>query len=62
MKFLLVVYLLSSGYYQEPHISAEDCEDTLKLTEVLYGTDLWSGVCIGPDDEVTMKIMTDIGP
>jgi len=62
MKFILIIYLLSSGYYQEPHVSAEACEDTLKLTHVLYGNDLWSGVCMGPDDEVTLEITTDIGP
>lgn len=62
MKFLLIIYLLSSGYYQERHVSEESCEDTLKLTHVLYGNDLWSGTCVGPDDEITMQISADIDP
>lgn len=62
MKWILTIYLLSSGMYQERFISAQDCQDTLLLTHVLNGANLWTGICTGPDDEVSMRITTDIGP
>ena len=62
MKWLLVVYILSYGQYQESHISAQDCHDAALEAQLVLGSDLWVAKCYGPDDEVTAQISTDIGP
>ena len=62
MKWLLVIYFLNTGLYQEPHLSAIDCNDALIEASLVKGNDLWSAVCIGPDDEVTSQTSTDMGP
>ena len=58
----LILYVLSSGLYEEKHISARDCEDALIEAHIVKGLELWSGVCVGPDDLVTSQISADIGP
>lgn len=58
----LVLYVLSSGIYEEKHISAIDCNNALLEASIVKGSDIWSAVCVGPDDEVTAQISTDIGP
>jgi hypothetical protein len=62
MKWLLVIYFLSSGLYQEPHISAVDCNDALIEATLVKGNELWSAVCVGPDDEVTSQVSKELGP
>jgi hypothetical protein len=62
MTWTLVIYILSTGLYQEKHISAVSCNDALIEASIVKGRELWSAVCVGPDDEVTSQISTDIGP
>ena len=62
MKYLLVLYILSSGIYEEKHISAIDCNDALLEAYLVKGKDLWSAVCVGPDDKVTSQISKELGP
>jgi hypothetical protein len=47
MSWTLVIYFLSSGLYQEPHISAVDCNDALIEATLVKGNELWSAVCVG---------------
>jgi hypothetical protein len=58
----LVLYILSSGIYEEKHISAVDCNDALLEAYLVKGSELWSAVCVGPDDEVTAQISRELGP
>jgi hypothetical protein len=58
----LVLYVLSSGIYEEKHISAIDCNDALIEAQIVKGKELWSGVCTGPEDIVTSQISSEIGP
>ena len=52
MKYILIIYFLSTGYHSERFISLENCEDALLEARYVRGPyDLWSGVCMGPDDD-----------
>lgn len=62
MKWTLVLYILATGLYQEKHISAVSCNEALIEASIVKGHELWSAVCVGPDDEVISQISRDLGP
>ena len=63
MKWILVAYFLSSGFYSEKFVTERDCQDALIEAGLVRGHDLWSAVCTddarGLDDVVADR---DIGP
>lgn len=62
MKWLLLIIFLSSGVYEEKHISAESCIDAIHEANIVKGKDVWSASCFGPDDQVIATAVEDIGP
>lgn len=56
MKFLLIIYFLSTGQYTQTFATAEDCHDVLVEAQVVKGPDIWTAVCVGPDDNVFVSI------
>jgi hypothetical protein len=56
MKYLLVAYFLSSGQYTQSFATHDDCKDVLIEASIMKGPDLWSAVCVGPDDDVYASI------
>jgi hypothetical protein len=58
--FLLVLYLLGSGMYQERFATSEDCKDAMIEANIVKGIDLWSAVCVSPDEEVYVQL--GVGP
>lgn len=51
MDYVLIIYFLSSGFYSEKFVRLENCQDALLEARHVRGPyDLWSGVCMGPDD------------
>lgn len=62
MKWLLMIYVLSVGQYQESHISAQNCYDAMLEAQLVRGDDLWTALCISPDDTVEFQISKELGP
>lgn len=62
MKFLLICYFLSSGQYTEKFATLDDCNDVLIEAQIVKGTDLWSVVCVGPENEILISAGADLGP
>ena len=63
MNWLLILYVLSTGFYSEKFITSQDCNEALMEAQILKGPDIWSAVCVGPDDETIPSVVTkDIGP
>lgn len=62
MKYILMIYFLSSGFYSEKHISAQSCNDALIEATLVKGADLWTGVCVGPGDDYVATAERDIAP
>lgn len=61
--FWLVCYFLSSGQFIESFATLQDCEDALKLAQIVKGDDLWSGTCVDDDKHPMATALTkDIGP
>lgn len=54
--FTLVLYVLSSGMYQERFATSEDCKDAMIEANLVQGTELWSAVCVSPDEEVYVQL------
>lgn len=62
MRSWLVVYLLSSGIYFEPHSSAESCNDAMIEARLVKGEDLWSGVCVEPEQTKFDIVRSEVEP
>ena len=62
MKFWLVIYLLSTGIYFEPHSTEEGCNDALIEARLVKGNDLWSGMCVDPSDGPTELVRREVEP
>lgn len=56
MKWTLVCFFLSTGQYTQDFMTYQDCYDVLVEAEMVKGTDLFSAVCIGPDDQVAVSV------
>lgn len=50
MKYVLVLYLLSSGLHYETYSTLSDCKQHLREYQILAKSDLWSAVCAQPED------------
>ena len=59
--FILVLYLLGSGMYSERFATADDCKDAMIEANIVKGTEVWSAVCVSPDEEVYVQL-GGIGP
>lgn len=59
--FTLVLYLLSSGMYSERFATSEDCKDAMIEANLVKGMEIWSAVCVDPEDEVFAQV-GGIGP
>lgn len=55
-SWLLVAWFMSSGQYTQSFSNYQDCYDVLAEAQIVKGSDLFSGVCIGPDDEVAVSV------
>ena len=64
MKYILIIYFLSTGFHSERFVSMENCEDALLEARYVRGPyDLWSGVCMEPDENFDITAITrGIGP
>jgi len=62
MKFLLIAYFLSSGQYTQEFATLDDCENVMIEAQIVKGPDLWTAVCVGPQDEVLISMQRDLGP
>ena len=56
MKYLLIAYFLSSGQYTQSFATAQDCFDVLTEARLVKGPDLWSAICVGPDEDVFLSV------
>lgn len=56
MTWLFIAYFLSSGQYTQKFATYQDCHDVLVEAQIVKGPDLWSAVCVGPDDQVALSI------
>ena len=55
MKWLFVAYFLSSGQYTQEFATLEDCEGVMIEAQIVKGPDMWTAVCVGPDDQVAVS-------
>lgn len=62
MKWLLAIVFLSTGVYEENHVSEEACIDAMIEASLVKPTDIWSMACFSPDDRPTATASRDIGP
>jgi hypothetical protein len=62
MKFLLIAYFLSSGQYTQQFATLNDCNDVIIEAQLTKGTDLWSAVCVDPENEILISAGADLGP
>lgn len=62
MRFFLVIYLLSTGIYFEPHSSERDCNEALIEAQLVKGEDLWGGMCIEPDTDKFEIVRSEVEP
>ena len=62
MKFLLIAYFLSSGQYTEKFASLDDCNNVIIEAQLVKGSDMWSAVCLGPENEILISAGADLGP
>jgi len=49
-SYLLMIYLISTGLYTEPHATFESCNDALIEAQLVKGEDFWGGTCVEPED------------
>lgn len=58
--FILTLYLLGSGLYQERFSTLENCKDAMIEANIVKGNDIWSAVCVSPDEEVYVQLGSNI--
>ena len=62
MKYILIAYFLSSGQYTEKFATLDDCNNVIIEAQIVKGRDLWSAVCVGPENEILISAGADLGP
>lgn len=62
MKYMLIAYFLSSGQYRQEFFTLDDCNDVIIEAQLVKGGDLWSAVCVGPENEILISAGADLGP
>lgn len=62
MKYTLIAYFLLSGQYTQQFATLDDCNDVMIEAQLVKGPDLWTALCLGPEDEVLISMQRDLGP
>jgi hypothetical protein len=62
MKWTLVLILLSFGQHTETFSTAEECQDVFLEALIVKGDDVFSAVCVGPENEILISAGADLGP